>query len=312
MIKFNKLPDIKIETNLLDYQGELVFLMNYLLEKGKATRVGAYNTDKSIPLFKHHEGGKFDVESITKKPGYKLLNDGIELQQVAKVNTLASWLISKFVIIQESAEKHYGEKLDRERNQPQIIAGAAHYLHQQENHKYPVQEKIIYGLSSFAFVLLAVYLYAKNTNTIFQVLSTSLLVTGIVSLISLLILKTSENLDSKLLRLGITTATFAFFLGIYQKIILSLDWDGRLAATFIIFPIILLLIFKALYLFTFALSRKSKEDSAIYRAYSGLERIKSNVFRLNEVTVLFTVASIGILIMANLSVFWSSLSYIVK
>lgn len=310
MIKFNNMPDIKNETSLLDYQGELVFLMSFLLKKSLATRVGTYNDNGAIPLFKHQEGGKY-VESITKKTGYKLLDDGIELKQVAKVNTLASWIIRKFPIIQESAEKYYEAKLDRERNQPQIIAGAAHYLYKLENSETPIQEKIIYGLSSFAFVLLAIYLYAKTNNMIFQVLSVCLFIAGCLSLISLLLLKASEKLQPKLLRLGISTTVFAFALGVYQKIILSLDWDGRLAATFIIFPIIILLIFKALYLFTFSLSQ-NEQRSAIHMLHEKLERIKNNVFRLDEVTVLFTITSIGILVMANFSIFWSTLGHIVK
>lgn len=314
MIEFNKLPDIKNETNLLDYQGELVFLMEYLLKKGHATKVGAYTNENSIPLFKHHDGGKFDVESITKKPGYKLLHEGVKLKQIAKVSTLASWLINKHPVIKNSAEKLYGENLDYERHQPQIIAGAAHYLFEIDKANIvqrPIQEKIIFGLSSFAFVLLIFYSYAKKPNIYFEVLSICLFVSGFLSLASLLILNASNNLQSKLIKLGLITTLVSFFLGTYQQIILRLDWDGKLVATLIILPIIILFIFKALYLFSFALSRKSK-DSTIYALYKSLERIKSNIFRLDEVTVLFTVASIGILIMANISIFWSKLDYIMK
>jgi len=313
VIKFNKIPGIKSETSLLDYQGELVFLMRYLLEKGFATKVGTYNSDDApIPLFKHHERGRYDVESITKKTGEKLL-EGIKLKQLAKLNILASWIIRKFPLIKKTAEAHFDQRLDSEKHQTQIITSAAHYLYQQENNNiFPFQEKIIYGLSSFAFVLLAVYLYARNTNTVFQVLSICLFIAGSLSLVSLFILKSSKNLRPKFLQLGATTAIFSFFLGIYQRILLSLEWDGRFVATFVIFPIIILFVFKALYLFAFTLSRYSKEDSVISMLYECLDRTKSNVFRLNEVSILFTVASIGMLVMANFSIFWESLRYIMK
>jgi len=143
-------------------------------------------------------------------------------------------------------------------------------------------------------------------------LSISLFVAGCLSLVSLLILKASENLQPKHLQLGTTTTIFSFFLSYYLRIILSLNWDGKFAATFVIFPIILLLIFKALYLLIFSISRKSEENSITYTIYCALEKIKSNVFRLNELTMLFIIASIGILIMANLPVFWTSLSYIMR
>lgn len=91
------------EANLLNIQAELIGLIKALIEQDYATYAGRYSKDKlKIPVFRGDNQASLYVNSVDKKTGQKLLK-GQLMTNPETVRKLATWLISKFPVINQWA-----------------------------------------------------------------------------------------------------------------------------------------------------------------------------------------------------------------
>jgi hypothetical protein len=166
MFKTNSLPNLDKTIRVLEYQRELAFVCQYLLDKNYATRSGKYNSLAQKPLFrdlsKQHNN---DIDSMDKKSGEKLLSTPIQkIDDPEAVSKTMRWIVKEFEIVTDKAQKQYKQKLDKQKNYTHIIVAAAHTLSNTKNPKnyfdlMETPEKILFflGLGLAVLVMAAIY-----------------------------------------------------------------------------------------------------------------------------------------------------------
>jgi hypothetical protein len=316
--KFNDLPPMAKQSNVLDFHNELVYVIHYLLNSGAAIRVGNYSEDKMpIPLFKHTNIGNEAMDSISSKYGKLLLDDGIRLKQPKTMKTLMGWIIKKFPEIKILAEQRYAKKLDKDKHTLQIIAGAAHRIAARNDEKKQFRLlKFIYFAAAFLFVVVGVNAYAKNPNQFYALLQALLLSATAIPPTILLCLGAMQKLKTVFIWYIIKTLLLGCLLVFYLSFFMDNTLHGRLAATLAISPMILLLGFSAIYLMLYALRkglrRLDRNHRLTYTLMRPFRRYRKNFMRLLELRWFFAAGSFAILSVANLGLLLPNLDAIVK
>ena len=315
---FDSLPANSADPNPLNYHEEVVFVIRYLLEIGRAIRVGSFAEGKyPVPLFKHSNIGNEAMDSISNKRGKMLLDDGIQLKQQRSMKILMRWMIKNFPELKTMAEKSYACPLDADKQPVHIIVGAAHRIkspQQEKTHQH--LQKLIYFSASFLFVMTAVAVYAKNPARIYYALQSLLALATVISLTALVVLGAINKLRSVLIWFILKTILLGLLLLFYFYFFPNNALHGRLAATVAISPLILLLLFNTSYLLIYTL-RKSlasldKKYHITYVLMRPLRRYRKNFMRLLELRWFFAAGSFAILAVANLYLLLPSLDFIVR
>ena len=141
------LPDLDREIIITDecYQKYIIVLIRHLLAKGMASVSGRYiRGTATIPVFRDKEKQGLrglEVLSIDKKTGQRLLN-GEYLSRPDTVNKLLCWIVEKFSVVKDMAERAYNTELDRNRQCAHIIVGAAMFIEARERQRESGLQKI--------------------------------------------------------------------------------------------------------------------------------------------------------------------------
>lgn len=136
------LPDLDEDIVITDqqYQEKVVILIRYLLENGNATISGRYIRGASrIPLFRDKEKQGLrglEVLSIDKKTGQRLMR-GEFISRPDTLNKLLNWMVRKFSLLRDMAEKAYNTQLDIDSHYSHIIIGAAMFIEVMNKQKQP-------------------------------------------------------------------------------------------------------------------------------------------------------------------------------
>jgi len=296
-IYFNELPDINKRSCSLDYQNEIIFILHYLLDTGRATQAGRYVYGKTTkPLFRHNNLAYQDqktVESIDKGRGAKLLKFPPDyLEDHIASRKLMKWIVQEFVIIKESASKEYKkvfglEILDDEKHLVHIIAGAAHHFASTDKAKIPLtcsNDKIhkLFTLSLIGFglffYLALVYFYYNHQTIIHSIFAGFSTLITIITLLTLIFLQTKFRLKPTHLRYGLANISLSLSIAIHQLFIFfnMLPPHQRhempfaiFGASFILLPVFLLTVFVSLYLLAF-LFVQTKEAPYFHSLYQFL------------------------------------------
>ncbi len=311
------------------------FLINFLLKKGDAKKTGIYIEGQfPIPLFKKNKDDTADILSTTRKTGRRLLR-GDKITRVDAIKSLMTWMINNFPQLKKHAEKHYGAELDSEKFQPQIIAGAAHYLHTLAHPPEETKpdffeaaskkEKVLFVVGGLMLSIAFIVFYYTYANAIHLTLVGSLVIFSFLSAVSLIIVNINNNSIAKnnpniksqpspmRLKSRLTTILLCFSLAGYQLFLMAMVAPNErheapyvmVIATMLTFLIVMLCGYLSFYQLTHALTKLQKRKHAHYY-FLLLSKYKMDKKETKYMVFFLLFISVSFIALANLPSLWEA------
>ncbi len=246
-----------------------------------------------------------------------------------------TWMISNFPLLKENAEKHYGSILDGENFQPQIISGAAHYLHTlahppKENkpdffEASSKKEKFLFIAGGLVLSVAYIVFYYTYANAIHLTLAGSLVLFAFLSALSLLIVsinnkaiaRNNPNIKSQpspmRLKSRLTTILLCLSLAAYQLFLMEMVAPNErheapyvmVIATMLTFLIVMLCGYLSFYQLTHALTKLQKNKNAHYY-FLLLSSYKMDKKETKYMIFFLLFASVSLIALANLPSLWKA------
>ncbi len=175
---------------------------------------------------------------------------------------------------------------------------------------------LLYLAASFLFVLVVVNAYSKGTNLFYSMLQSMLIVATVAPLTCMLWLAAINKLQTIVIWFSLKTFVLGSLLIIYFDFFPNEALHGRLAASMVILPLVLLMFYNATYLILYTLRmvlyRLDHKHRIMRTLMRPFIRYRKNFMRLLELRWLFPVASFAILAVANLTLLLPGLGFIMK